>query len=113
MTLVAHSDGHKEVGHHAEDGFPVEPPDYTSLEGKCMRHVCILVLAFSSVAAAFAQDTPRAEVFGGYSYLHIDTQGVTGSTLDALCNKPRRCPERRSWLRLGRHHFEFRRKRES
>jgi hypothetical protein len=32
------------------------------------------------------QDFPRAEVFGGYSYLHIDTQGVTGSSLDALCN---------------------------
>jgi len=26
------------------------------------------------------------EVFGGYSYLHIDTEGVTGSTLDTTCN---------------------------
>ena len=51
-----------------------------------MRHVCTALLFCLSMATAFAQDTPRAEVFGGYSYLHIDTQGVTGSTLDALCN---------------------------
>ena len=25
-------------------------------------------------------------MFGGYSYLHLDTQGVTGSSLDSLCN---------------------------
>jgi hypothetical protein len=54
-----------------------------------MRHVCTVVLFCLSMATAFAQDTPRVEVFGGYSYLHIDTQGVTGSTLDALCKT---CP---------------------
>jgi hypothetical protein len=40
-----------------------------------------------SALSAFAQqDAPKAEVFGGYSYLHIDTEGVTGSTLDTACN---------------------------
>lgn len=52
-----------------------------------MRHFCACVLFASLTAFAFAQqDFPRAEVFGGYSYLHIDTQGITGSSLDAICN---------------------------
>jgi NAD(P)-dependent dehydrogenase (short-subunit alcohol dehydrogenase family) len=38
-------------------------------------------------ATILAQDRPRVEVFGGYSYLHIDTQGVTGTSLDARCNR--------------------------
>jgi len=52
-----------------------------------MRRVStfLLLLLFPSLALA-QQDYPRAEVFGGYSYLHIDTQGVTDSSLDALCN---------------------------
>jgi len=52
-----------------------------------MRHISafLLLLLFASLAFA-QQEFPRAEVFGGYSYLHIDTQGVTGSTLDTLCN---------------------------
>jgi opacity protein-like surface antigen len=49
------------------------------------------VFAFLSLllltSAAFAQtEYPRAEVFAGYSYLHIDTQGIPGSSLDAVCN---------------------------
>jgi hypothetical protein len=52
-----------------------------------MRRVCDFLLLLLLASTAFAQqDFPRAEVFGGYSLLHIDTQGVTGSTLDALCN---------------------------
>src|SRR5689334_10755810 len=41
-----------------------------------------------------AQSVPRVEVFGGYSFLHIDTQGITGSLLDARCNRisPGFCP---------------------
>jgi hypothetical protein len=51
-----------------------------------MRHVCTAGLFRLSIATAFAQDTPRAEIFGGYSHLHIDSQGVTGSSLNPLCN---------------------------
>ncbi len=52
-----------------------------------MRHVCAFLLLLLSTSLAVAQqEYPRAEVFGGYSYLHIDTQGVTDSTLDTLCN---------------------------
>ncbi len=47
--------------------------------------VLSVLLLFLGVSAV-AQEYPRAEVFGGYSYLHIDTQGVNGSTLDAECN---------------------------
>jgi hypothetical protein len=52
-----------------------------------MRHACafLLFLVLPSVAAA-QQEYPRAEVFGGYSYLHIDTEGLTDSSLDAVCN---------------------------
>jgi len=50
-----------------------------------MRHVCAFLLLLLFASSAFSQqEYPRAEVFGGYSYLHIDTQGVTGSSLDAL-----------------------------
>src|SRR5208282_5567377 len=63
---------------------PTAPPD-NSLEGIVMRHVFLLLPLFVSLAFA-QQDFPRAEVFGGYSYLHIDTQGITGSSLDAECN---------------------------
>jgi opacity protein-like surface antigen len=34
----------------------------------------------------YAQHTPRAEVFGGYSNLRIDTQGLSGATLANACN---------------------------
>lgn len=42
----------------------------------------------------FAQQVPRLEISGGYSYLHIDSQGVTGSKLDSACNilSPGLCP---------------------
>jgi len=38
------------------------------------------------VAVASAQDFPKAEVFGGYSYLHVDTQGLSSSSLNNQCN---------------------------
>lgn len=44
----------------------------------------IFLLAFS--AAARSQEFPKFEVFGGYSYLHIDTQGDSSSRLNQLCN---------------------------
>jgi len=40
-----------------------------------MRHICVLLLL--CFASAFAQETPRAEVFIGYSYLNADTNGLT------------------------------------
>lgn len=53
-----------------------------------MNKLCVLLgcVAFFVTQLIFAQDYPKAEVFGGYSYLHIDTQGITGSSLDAVCN---------------------------
>jgi membrane-associated protease RseP (regulator of RpoE activity) len=40
-----------------------------------MRHIVSLLCLASCLA--FAQDVPRAEIFGGYSYLNIDTNGLT------------------------------------
>jgi opacity protein-like surface antigen len=38
----------------------------------------VLGLAFCSFcSSAFAQDVPRVEVFGGYSYLNVDTNGLS------------------------------------
>ena len=43
-----------------------------------MRHVCVLLLSCCiSSGLAFAQDEPRGEIFGGYSYLNIDTNGLS------------------------------------
>jgi hypothetical protein len=56
-----------------------------------MRHVCVRVshilvsVMFLSLIAS-GQDFLKAEVFGGYSYLHVDTQGITTSTLNNQCN---------------------------
>jgi len=59
-----------------------------------MRSVCIFLLCSLTISAFAQLDNPRAEVFGGYSYLHIDTQGISGPTLDSLCNtiSPGFCP---------------------
>lgn len=55
-----------------------------------MRRLSIRVLVVLSVLSlsfiAFGQDVPKVEIFGGYSYLHIDTQGVSGSSLTNECN---------------------------
>jgi len=51
-----------------------------------MRLIRIVVFACLAVSAFAQQKTPRAEVFGGYSFLHIDTQGITGASLDTACN---------------------------
>ncbi len=43
-----------------------------------MRHISAFLLFFCiSAGLAFTQDTPRGEVFGGYSYLNIDTNGLS------------------------------------
>lgn len=59
-----------------------------------MRIRVSFVLVLALVGAAHAQTEPRIQVFGGYSLLHIDTQGVSGSTLDGDCNmiSPGLCP---------------------
>ena len=43
-----------------------------------------LCAVFVSTLAS-AQDYSKIEVFGGYSYLHVDTQGISNSSLIALC----------------------------
>jgi opacity protein-like surface antigen len=49
----------------------------------CVLLSCVVLFMTQLI---FAQNYPKAEVFGGYSYLHIDSQAITGSTLDAVCN---------------------------
>jgi opacity protein-like surface antigen len=51
--------------------------------------LCTCVVVVASIFApslALAQDYPRAEIFGGYSYLHIDTQGISSNSLINECN---------------------------
>lgn len=44
---------------------------------------CVCLLFASSFVAA--QDYSKVELFGGYSYLHVDTQGIDSSSLNAYC----------------------------
>jgi opacity protein-like surface antigen len=44
--------------------------------------LCVVVVPL----LASAQDYPKAEIFGGYSYLHIGTHGVTSATLTQECS---------------------------
>lgn len=46
--------------------------------------VFLFVVAIPGCATA--QDFPKFEIFGGYSYLHVDTQGANGASLTQLCN---------------------------
>jgi opacity protein-like surface antigen len=55
-----------------------------------MRRLCVCLSrvffpAIFLTLFASAQDLPKAELFGGYSYLHVDTQGISGSSLVAYC----------------------------
>ena len=43
---------------------------------------CLLALLLSA-AVAVAQDSPKLQVFGGYSLMHFDTGGLSGSDLDS------------------------------
>lgn len=40
-----------------------------------MKSVAIFLIVLSAAVSAFAQDAPKAEVFGGYQYLSLDTRG--------------------------------------
>lgn len=42
------------------------------------KFLTLAVLVFTLSLLATAQDAPKAEVFGGFSYLHIDTSGFSG-----------------------------------
>jgi hypothetical protein len=44
---------------------------------------CMCLLFASSFAAA--QDYSKVDLFGGYSYLRLDTQGIDSSSLNAYC----------------------------
>jgi hypothetical protein len=46
----------------------------------------VFLCAVLTPLLVFAQDYPKAEIFVGYSYLHIDTNGTSSSSLNQLCN---------------------------
>lgn len=55
-----------------------------------MREWCVLsavTLLLLVTNFASCQNYPKAEIFGGYSFLHIDSQGVAGSSLVLACNQ--------------------------
>jgi opacity protein-like surface antigen len=56
------------------------------MKGGCMRLSNLLLYLFLLAAPAltFAQEFPKAEIFGGYSYLHVDTQGLS-ATSNQIC----------------------------
>lgn len=51
-----------------------------------MHRYLAVLFAFAALSAASAQDFPAAEIFGGYSYLHVDTQGIDANALTLECN---------------------------
>jgi len=54
-----------------------------------MRKVLfIAVVAVVCGCFAAAQDYPKAELFGGFSYLHADTEGATNATATAFTTVP-------------------------
>src|SRR5512140_1956688 len=64
---------------------------YLSIERvlMCRLGVSFFALLASTIFVSLparGQDFPKAEVFGGYSYLHVDTQGLSSSTLNNECN---------------------------
>lgn len=56
-----------------------------------MRHstrrvFALMISTLFLFSFAAGQDYPTAEVFGGYSYLRVDTQGLSGRSLTNECN---------------------------
>src|ERR1700691_3659321 len=73
------SEGAEAVLTHARDGKLNVPPSVLrqfGSEGINMRHFCVLlfVLAVSSFSVC---QYSRADLFAGYSYVNIDTNGLT------------------------------------
>ena len=50
------------------------------------RLLTSLLLLLTASLLASAQEFPRTELFGGFSYLHLDTQGINNSSLQQECN---------------------------
>jgi hypothetical protein len=58
-----------------------------SRKGRNSEMIRLVVATIALIAVigsvAFAQDpTPKVQVFGGYSYVHVDNGGLTGADLD-------------------------------
>ena len=92
-------DNHRRKDHRLFVREWFAPHAHHKLKGWSMRHACvrafrILVSVMFLSLFALGQEFPKAEVFGGYSYLHIDAQGVSGSSLAAHCTSiiGRPCP---------------------
>lgn len=57
---------------------------------KMTRSAIVLVMTAAIVwmgSSAFAQDVPKVQVFGGYSWMHAGTGGLTGTALDTDLNQ--------------------------
>jgi opacity protein-like surface antigen len=51
--------------------------------------VATITLIVLTCSFAFAQEaTPKLQVFGGYSLMHVDTGGLTGPTMDSALRAP-------------------------
>jgi opacity protein-like surface antigen len=54
------------------------PAAVRAMENPHMRNVVIVIgIVLCCCSSSHAQDVPRVEIFGGYSYLNIDTNGLT------------------------------------
>lgn len=47
-----------------------------------------IILTVFIGSLVFAQDTPKVQVFGGYSIVHADLAGLTGTNLDVALGQP-------------------------
>lgn len=50
------------------------------------QFAAVAILTTTACLASLAQDIPSVELFGGYSYLHVDTQGIDANALTNECN---------------------------
>ena len=60
-----------------------------------MKAILVVFLCLFASVVSSGQEYPKGEIFGGFSYLRIDTQGLSDATLDAECNLlfgPGTCP---------------------
>src|SRR6202044_2215371 len=64
--------------------------------------VATIVLTVLIDSVAFAQNsTPKVQVFGGYSYVHLDNGGLTGGDLGFALRELKLHSERRSTSLVG------------
>ena len=50
------------------------------------QFAAVLTFTLMCSLVSLAQNFPAVEVFGGYSYLHVDTQGIDANSLTLECN---------------------------